>query len=307
MQQITIDNIRKSLNDIQLADRSAKDDYYGSFHAHLYSMLQFSLLSDNMMSKSDAFNANRYYGLERFILEHSEVIETKKSGEIDAEILDDARVIFKKHIKSLLGNEGNSEYLKPVINFTADTYENYLMYEMMHAQSKHNPWTYTNSILNNGYIYLVSDSKDLVAEFKPKIVGETKETSNNIGFITKANKEKEFKGLILDDRLSTQEMVYGYLKSHAKGFGSAKSKDKIIEALKNKNRIINKQHLVNWILLPLKRAGLIGSGSSGYYFIDSEDDFKNSYQFHKAKIDAMQRTIDILNKRAEEKGFTLNV
>ena len=305
MQQMTIDSIRKNLSDIRLADRSAKDDYYGSFHAHLYSMLQFSLLSETRKSESDDFNANRYHGLEQFILEHPEVIEKEKAGQIDEELLDDARDIFKKHIKGLLGNEGTSEYLKPVINFTTDAYENYLMYEMMHSASRHNPWSYTNDILRHGYIYLVSDSRELVQEFKPKIIGETKETSNNIGFITKVNKEKEFKGLILDDRLSTQEMVYGYLKSQATGFNKAKSKDKIIAFLQDNKRNVSKQYLVNWILLPLKRAALIGSCHSGFYFIENEEDFKNSYQFQKSKIDAMQRTIDILNKRAVEKGFMI--
>ena len=304
---MTIDSIRKSLSDIRLAERSAKEDYYSSFHAHLYSMLQFSLLSETKRPKSDVFNANRYHGLEQFILEHPQVIETGKANVIDEDMLDDARNVFKKYIKGLLGNEGNSDYLKPVINFTADAYENYLMYDMMYRESKHNPWTYTNKILHNGYIYLVSDSKDLIEEFKPKIIGETKESSNNIGFITKTSKEKEFRGLILDDRLSTQEIVYSYLKSHATGFNKAKSKDKIITFLQSNKRNITPQHLVNWILLPLKRAGLIGSGSSGYYFIESEADFKNSYQFHKSKIDAMQRTMNILNKRAEEKGFQIQL
>ncbi len=303
---MTIDSIRNTLSDIRLAERSVKDDYYGRFHSHLYSMFQFSLLSEIARPKSSAFDSYRYHGLEQYILDHTTLIEKEEPANIDANLLDDARDVLKKHIKKLLGKEGDSDTLKPIINFTADAYENLLMYDMMHNDSQHNPWKATYDILTKGYIYLVSDSRDLMEEFKPKIIGETKEISDNIGFITKINKEKEFKGLILDNRLSTQSMVYLYLKSHAVGLHKAKSKDKIREYLSNNKRIINNQYLLNWILLPLKRAGLIGSCNSGYYFINSEEDFKNSYQFQKSKIDAMQRTLDILNKRAEEKGFQIS-
>ncbi len=302
---MTIDNIRNTLSGIRLAERSVKDDYYGRFHTHLYSMFQFSLLSETARPKSNVFDADRYHGLEQYILDHTTIIEKEPPAYIDANLLDDARDVLKKHIKKMLGNEGNSDTLKPIINFTADAYENLLMYDMMHHNSQHNPWNATYDILSRGYIYLVSDSRDLMKEFKPKIIGETKEISENIGFITKIHKEKEFKGLILDNRLSTQSIVYSYLKSHGLGLSKAKSKDKIKDFLASNNRNISNQYLLNWILLPLKRAGLIGSCNSGYYFINSEDDFRNSYHFQKSKVDAMQRTLDILQKRAEEKGFEI--
>jgi hypothetical protein len=111
--------------------------------------------------------------------------------------------------------------------------------------------------------------------------------------------------LILDNRLSTQALVFEYLKSHALGVHQAKSKDKIREFLNSNKRNISNQYLLNWILLPLKRAGLVGSSNSGYYFISSEEDFKSSYRFHFTKMEAIQRTIDILGKRAEEQGFNL--
>jgi hypothetical protein len=305
MPQMTIDNIRNTLSGIQLTERSVKDDYYGRFHSHLYSMFQFSLLSETARPQSNVFDSDRYHGLEQYILDHTNLVEKDEPAFIDANLLDDARDVLKKHIKSMLGKEGNSDMLKPIINFTADAYENHLMYNMMHNNSQHNPWNATYDILRRGYIYLVSDSRDLIEEFKPKIIGETKEISENIGFITKVHKEKEFKGLILDNRLSTQSIVYSYLKSHGTGVGMAKSKDKIRDFLASNKRNISNQYLLNWILLPLKRAGLIGSCQSGYYFINSEADFKNSYRFQKSKIDAMQRTLDILNIRAIEKGFII--
>ena len=308
MFEMTVDNIKNSLSGFQLADHSVKEDYYGRFHNHLYSMFQFSLLSDvPKLAKVKIFDTPQYHGLEQFVLENTNLVEKEQPCEVDANLLDDAREILKKRIKEELGKEKDSETLKPIINFTADTYENLLMYYMMHPDSKHNPWFATNEILKRGYIYLVSDSKDLINEFKPKIIGETKEVSDNIGFITKVHKEKEFKGLILDNRLSTQALVFEYLKSHALGVHKAKSKDKIREFLNDNKRIVSNQYLLNWILLPLKKAGLVGSCNSGYYFISSEEDFKSSYRFHLSKMEAIQRTIDILGKRADEKGFKIQL
>ena len=79
-----------------------------------------------------------------------------------------------------------------------------------------------------------------------------------------------------------------------------------LEIVFNDNKkIVSNQYLLNWILLPLKKAGLVGSCNSGYYFISSEEDFKSSYRFHLSKMEAIQRTIDILGKRADEKGFKI--
>ena len=37
------------------------------------------------------------------------------------------------------------------------------------------------------------------------------------------------------------------------------------------------------IILPLKRAGLVGSSSTGFFYIEDENDLRRCFEFHKTK------------------------
>ena len=175
----------------------------------------------------------------------------------------------------------------------------------MHPTSLYNPWVSTHDMLLNGYLYLISNEKDLVKEYKPKLYKETEQESKNIGIITKAKNEKQFKGVVLDNRFLEQNVVLDYLKEYAPGFSTAKSKPKILKYLKEKEINITKDFLSTSVLLPLKRVGLVGSSTTGFYFINSEFDLRQSYEFHRAKALAIQRTMNIYKNRAKKMGFNL--
>ncbi len=45
-----------------------------------------------------------------------------------------------------------------MILFTADAYENYFLYNMLHPNSPHNPWTELMELIKNDYIFMLSDA-----------------------------------------------------------------------------------------------------------------------------------------------------
>ncbi len=57
------------------------------------------------------------------------------------------------------------------------------------------------------------------------------------------------------------------------------------------------------ITLPLKRSGLIGSTTNGFYFIDSRDDLLFAYQHHKEKIQGIQKTLALYKERGRKLGI----
>ena len=80
---------------------------------------------------------------------------------------------------------------------------------------------------------------------------------------------------------------------------------KIINYIKSIGKKITESELTNAILFPLKRAGLIGSSTSGYYFIKTKFDLQKSYEFHYTKMSSLQETINIYKIKAEKMGFSL--
>lgn len=308
MSQTIITNYKEEFSNLALTERSRKTDYSTSFFNHLDDLKQFEFLSSNSITgimDESKFDMTDYLGLEQFIFDNTKIIETNEPKEIDWDKIDNFKDVLEDTIKKLLGKEKTSEQLKPIVNFTLDSFENHAVYNFMHPNSLHNPWFSTHNMLLNGYIYLISNEKDLVREYKPKLYKKKEKESKNIGIITKAKNEKEFKGVVLDDRFIEQNFVLDYLKDHANGFSVAKSKTKILKYLKDHNINISEGFLSTSVLLPLKRVGLIGSSNTGFYFINSEFDLKQSYEFHRSKAQAIQRTMDIYVNRANKMGINL--
>lgn len=286
---------------------SMKSDYADPFYSHLYNLLQFDILSGHHSLKDTTkFGWIEYECLEQFIFDNTILVEKSAPLEVDWNLLDDARDILKQKIQQLLGNEGKSDFLKPIVRFTLDSYSNLLMYQMLHPNSCLNPWKPIDEILKKGYIFIASDNKDLLKEYHPKINEKTeKDYPNNLEFVAKKQNEKKFKGFVVDNRLSKQHLVYDYLNDYAGGFSAAKSIKQILKYFEGIGKKITDAELKAAILLPLKRAGIIGSSTKGYYFIKTPSDLETSYDFHNNKMESLQKTLAIYKTKAKEMGFEL--
>lgn len=269
-------------------------------------MSKFDLKGPNPRVKGK-FTFDEYTGLEHTILETSEELEGGNAGEIDWDLLGDVREILKAKVRSLLGKEGKSETMKPLLDFTLNSYENLLMYRMLHGESFNNPWVYTNQVMSNGYLFLVSDDRDQIDDYDKSIFKNAKdEFKGNIGIVTRADKEKSFKGFIIDNRLDVQSNVLNLLKVHASGFGNAISSERIAALMKEAGDPISKGHLQQKVLLPLKRTGLVGSSSTGFFYITSPQDIQRAYDFHKSKYYGIRATMDVYEARAKKLGIDLD-
>ena len=58
---------------------------------------------------------------------------------IDWNTIDLAKDILRDRISKMLGRESKSNTLKPIIDFTVNTYENSLIYKNLHPRSLSNP------------------------------------------------------------------------------------------------------------------------------------------------------------------------
>lgn len=302
---LTIDDIAKDLNRVTyLKDRVIPRDYKNKFYDHLYDMMKFDFVDNqNKQIEAETFTLNKYQGLEQFIFENSTVVEKDDPKDIDWDLLDDARDLVKKKVKKLLGHEKNSETLKPLLDFTVDSFQNYLMYLVMHPDSNNNPWDDTKSIFETGYLFMAADDSDFIKEYNVKILNDT--YSGNLSVVAKAKKEKKFYGFTVDNRLTTAALVQQYLFIHAKGHSNAKKKSDIINSLSRDGRTIKTSRLYTHIIKPMKRAGIIGSSTKGYFYINNQRDLQAAYNYHRGIIKGIKATTDIYEARAKRNNWTL--
>lgn len=313
MSQAIITTYKKQFSNLKLTERSRKIDYKENFFDHLDDLKLFDFVHTKQIKKQEnasskpkkGFDFNAYLGLEQFIFDNTNIVEQGSPKEIDWDEIDNTKDILANVINKLLKQEKNSSVLKPMVEFTLDSFENHAIYTYMHPESMYNPWFSTHQMLLSGYLYLISNEQDLIKEFNPKLDIENENSGKGIGLVTKAKNEKSFKGIILGDRFKEQEIVLEYLEKSAIGYRQAKPKRVISKYLTNIGMRISTDFLSTSVLLPLKRSGVIGSTSSGFYFINSEADLKKSYNFHKSKYLAIQKTLTIYEKRAFQGGFEL--
>lgn len=305
MPTITEKYIDNQISKFDYSQSLQKKNFDGTFYEHLYALKKFEFISGSVKEENrNQFGLNDYLGLEQFVMEKSILIEQEQPNEIDWELLSDARERFKEKLRSKLGNEKNSETLKPLILFTTDSFENSLMYSMMHPNAKNNSWVYTDEIIKKGILFMATDDKDMIKDYYPKAL-ENNIENNNIGVLATVKDEKKFSGFFIDDRLRTQSKVYLYLREVANGHYNAKSKDSIRLDLKERGINITTTYLNYNILLPLKRAAIVGATSRGFYFINSEEDLQMSYDFHHKKYDAIGQTMALIEARAKYLGYNL--
>ena len=181
-------------------------------------------------------------------------------------LIDDAKAILRTGLAGAFGREIDSDCLRPFAESVSDSYENWLIYELMHPGSVFNPWNSFLDILRNGCIYLISDDKSVLTEYVRDIYRKAdKETYCNIGFITAGRKKNRFSGFLSDNRHNSQILVYQFLKYNAAGLQNAKSMGVIRKFLSEYEG--RKQKLRSEVVYPLKQTGLIASCPEGFFHV----------------------------------------
>jgi len=308
MYENNIDIFRKKVGEIKLSESLNKDLYESNFYAHLGDLWSYFLKRHENV-KSVKITKNTYLELQNYAIETGE----NSDDEINWDFILDAKDVLEKHIKLKLGKERDSTELRPFINSTVDSFENWVLYGYTHKLES-NPWDFAFSILQmKGCLHHVTDDEAELKYYRKDLAKNKDEIPNqNMSVIAAANKfkksgESNFSGIVIDNRLSNQTLVYNFLITYANGKQNAKNMYEIRNHLIEIDKEIDENILKNFVLLPLKRQGLIGSCNSGYYHISSIEDLTDAFEFHLDKVNGIVRTLKIYANIASLRGdSTLN-
>ena len=154
---------------------------------------------------------------------------------------------------------------------------------------------------------MVSGEKDLVREYDKKILEKVEEDSTGLFVLAASKSKRNFSGFPIDTRSNTQGLVFEFLKREACGMNKAIKTEKIALFLKSQNKNYKEQDVRVMFLLPLKRAGLIGYSTNGYFYISNIDDLVHSYKHHREKLRGIQKTLDMYKNKGKQLGIDLDV
>jgi len=280
-----------------------KNLYNPPFNAHLLSMLKFYDSKDTEKMKNFHYSEQVYYGVEQKILEV--LPSDQEYSNIQWDLVEEYRYMYKDALQRKMGFEGMSDFMKPFVLFSTNLFENWCVFEFM-KMNQTNPWGgILSTILESGLIYFISDDRYVLKELDKDILKSAKdEYAGNLGVVAKPNNGKnKTSGFIVDNRHSSQILVRDFIQTNASGRENAINVEKIMNFLYSINRTPSLSEIKSNILIPLKREGLVGSSSKGYYYINSIDDIIDTYMHHFNSISGIVSTIASYKKKAVEFGI----
>jgi hypothetical protein len=296
-------------NAISGNNHTLKREFEDPFNFHLSELNSF-IIKDNVVhkkfSKAKTFVKEDYKFIESFIFHNSSLLELNKPVDFDENSLLNITDYFYEKIKTVLSKEElNSEQYKYFVNTTYSVLDSFYQYELMHPKSHFNPWSDIFVLCTQGYFLLCENKSDLKglidSDALRKIVSEKGGVSNNnMGVLAKGQlKSNKLSGFIMDERFSLQNVLYDILNTKAQGYNRALNSKKIVKELANHpslGRSFRKEFISN-ILNSMKKAGIIGSSTKGFFTFHSNEDIQKSIDFHQSIVDGFNKTIRVLGSR----------
>ncbi len=277
---------------------------------------------------SAPLNLQRYYGRGQYLIENSDLYEKAVSPEsfspaeeIDWDIVSDVHDILATRLKKM---DFPFDLKKEAINFTIDAIGNWLIYQQLHPNTANNPWQKIREILNNGFLFLLSDAKEIenIANKEQQKAYKTEQnllSSPNLAFWSVSQKEVTLHSLESKERIQSI-LLTTLMNIRDKASSSQQKGEKyashktlnalVLEVMKMDNLRIDEKQLsvaVASSLGALKRLGLIASSTKGYFYIQDEVDLGEAYAYMQAKRNQIDRTISAYEIRAKQKSIKLPI
>jgi hypothetical protein len=298
------DKIARSINSLFSFGKAGKETGADYFYEHLAGLLKYYLATaENDEGSRLKLTEKTYSELEEFALENSGLFEYEENSETDWDLIDDAKDIFKSRLVRAFRGETDSDDFSPFVRSVSDSYENWLVYDLMHPGSVFNPWNSLLNLLKTGCLYLISDNRELLTGYVGDIYEKAgRDCRGNIAFIW--GKGKKFSGFLSDSRHNSQIAAYQFLKQRASGYRHAKRSETIGRFLSESGgRHIGKRELRSAVLCPLKYTGLAGSCPKGFFRIAAPEDLRCALKFHSSEkiLNIYKRRRLVLQKREEER------
>ena len=300
---------------IVLADSISKDHYGDDFYSHLSILASVEFgRSSSEQSIRFKYDFSKYLSLQQAAFEEAPMIENEEPKEVDWSTIDTETSDFEDRlIKSLsssndegqlesLSSSNDEERLKPLISFSTDCFEKSRIYREMYPKSVSNPWEPTMRILRRGRLLYISDKQDELAELSKSISLSVNKTSRgNVGIIVKG-KPAKLGGFVIDNRYEIQKRILHFLSTSTRGHKNPASLKDIRKYLEE----VDVKWSIDTIQIkgttPLKKTGVVGSTTKGFFIIDNEDDLIAAYCFHLTKITSIRTILSKYKTRAREFG-----
>lgn len=271
---------------------SLKNSLYGKpVYNHISNLFSFKYRSNEIKVGNLILNKNFYSGMSHLAFENSSLVEFEEPSEIDWENVETKTENFIDRISESFKQADASEINELYLNSTRDMVENFYAYEYMHPNSIFNPWLPVVQIYRNGLLLRYEDDPYLVKQLSSSKKSEIEYRDMSVLKFLVKGKKKNSGSLFVDDRFHFQTILLDFLKKKK----ATSRKPVSIGTMQSYFEQIGYELKYDYIQInfttPLKKTGLIGSSSDGFFLITNKEDLIASYCFHYHKDESIAQIL----------------
>ena len=285
-----------------LANSTSKKHYEAEFYSHLSTLASVEFGRTSAVRPAGfKYDFSKYVSLQQAAFEEAPKTESEAPKEVNWSAIDSETRSFGARLSDTIPSTAR-ERLRPLVDFSTDCFEKWSIYRTMY-RSGANPWTPTIRILGKGRLIYVSDESDKLANLSRSVSPSVNDLSRgNVGIVVKG-KSPQLGGFVIDNRYEVQERILWYLHTNARGHQNPVSLKEIGDYLQVEG--------INWRsdaiqikgTTPLKKAGVVGSTTRGFFVIESEEDLIAAYCFHLTKTASIGTILRQYRTRARAFGL----
>lgn len=292
------------------------------FSEHFTQFAAVGLSWEKHFANKFSLSVGQYYGLGQYIIENSDLyektmspdnFEPSRESDVNWDFVCDVHDALNARLKKI---DFPFDLKKEAISFTINAVENWLIYQQLHPNTAHNPWQQPKKILEDGFLFLLSNSKDIGdKKFRQEYENERNLLSSPDLALWSVNRKKvTVRPLTSVEKM--QNAALDYLAEQRKNFGSkgkhvkaSKLREAIVQAMNGgaSNKLPSglDNEIQKSVIFPLKRLGLIGSSTKGYFYIANAADFQEAYDYMESLRDGIEKTMRAYAARAQQQGIAL--
>jgi hypothetical protein len=295
-----------------LAPSVARSTFEEDVYAHLGALaaVEFSRAGSDAQSGAFRLNAVKYQSLEQAAFEEASRMEAKQPELVDWRQIDQDVSAFELELTESLRTAPGVGDSRMFVQFSARCYENWLTYRQMYPHELHgNPWARTTRMMRFGRLLVIDDEDRLIGPHRRGVNRDSPRENGtaNVVALVKGAAPKP-KALPIDNRFDQQAKFLAFLRTNARGHANS---IRLGEIASQSRELFGEPMRENTIQLKLgvalKRAGVVGSHSKGYFFIESEVDLIHTYCFHRTKHLSTGRIMRQYQVRARDMNIDLNL
>ncbi|WP_040918398.1 hypothetical protein [Leptonema illini] len=221
--------------------------------------------------------------MEQLVFEHYLAVEQQKEVSIDWAIVESETSNYMNAIEDRFAEVGSNELKSIFFAKTKDYVENFLIYEQMYPRSQFNPWFPLLGVFKRGLLVNPADDPYLLKQINRKPKSATKSSGKNpLMFLIQGAKDRPGQ-FPVGETYHLQLLILDLLQDRNASLRKPLSIRQMLPFLKKRGYQFKYDYVQINITTPLKKTGLVGSTSDGFFLIRSKEELKASYCFHYHK------------------------